>query len=191
MDDEFDSKNNETPLTQITDTDYNGNDYSTNNYTESQYSENDFLKAYIGEKADKIMNSKINICAAFFGPLWFIYRRCIAIGIGLSILVSYVSTFLAKLIGYELLSYLFTFLFYLFTANSIYLSNAKSNVRNIIKKNSDLPNDALMEIVIKKGGVKVQNVVIAIVLVVAFVLSLLAFYYFFIIMFLRALGAPI
>ena len=186
MNDEFNFENNETPLTQITETDYAGNDNSRD--TESQYTENDFLRAYIGEKADDILNSNVNIYAAFFGPLWFIYRRCIGIAIGLSFLVSLVSELLAKLIEFKLLTSVFSFLFYLFCSNYIYVSNAKSNVRRIIKKNSKLSNDALMELIKNKGGVKVRNVVITVVLIVISVLLLFLAYYYIFIMFLKALG---
>lgn len=127
-----------------------------NGYPESNISNNtqtignddELVRVYIGNNYDKIINSKFSAPTFFLGTLYLLYRKLwIPAGIAFGIIIVlgwflYEATVLVS-IGFFVLAFNF---------KKIYLDQVNKDIADIKKSNPNLSNDALKDLVAKKGG---------------------------------------
>jgi hypothetical protein len=151
------------------------------------------LNAYLGEKKEKY-EKQTNFAAAFFGPLWFLYKKCYLVGMLLYLFASgpmlikminpvniseVTPDFLTSTTKYTGSLNLILFFVYLFFANKIYIWDAKRKVEKIIAENPQASEEQITEIGRKKGGNNVAIVVIfAIILILGLIATSAMFLYF-------------
>ena len=131
--------------------------------------EEKLVEEYIGENAEKIMNSKINWSAAILGeaigPVWFFYRKSYLIGF-LFIFITYIVGRIANALNIKEAYYIMFFI-YLFTANKLYLWDVKRKINKIKLSNEFVSEDELVELVRKKGGTNIVAAIIYTVFIMA------------------------
>ena len=129
------------------------------------------------KKKDKTVNVTAGILGAFFGPVWFFYRKSYLIGFGFFALTIIIGIIVpgGKSVG-NALSTLMGFL-YAFTANKLYLWDVRRKVNKIISKNQYLSNDELVAIARKKGGTSVVAVVMYSILLILYILAIIFLYF--------------
>lgn len=111
--------------------------------TESIYDER--LQNFIGKNYEEIMLRPTNYAAGIFGPFYFLYRKCLLIGILLFIaenilflfLYNYITSFVAMLL------LVFRFIFYSTSGNQIYLFWCKKKLKKISKEKSYLKKSSV------------------------------------------------
>lgn len=123
--------------------------------------ENRLIRAYIGNNATRIMNNSINwhagLLAMFVGPVWFFYRKAWLVGI-IYIFIAYaLSRF--EFFNIESISIILGSIT-IFCANKLYIWDVKNKVSKIIKENSGINEENLIEIVKEKGGISIGLVII-------------------------------
>ena len=133
------------------------------------YMEEKLVEEYIGENAEKIMNSKTNWSAAILGeaigPVWFFYRKSYLIGF-LFIFITYIVGRIANALNIKE-AYHIMFFVYLFTANKLYLWDVKRKINNIKLNNGTISEDEMAELVRKKGGTNIVGAIIYTVFIIA------------------------
>ena len=123
------------------------------------------MKEYIGNDAEKIMNSNLNWSAAiigqFIGPVWFFYRKSYLLGFAF-LAITVIVECIAIIVGLLPIFFIMFFI-YLFTTNKLYLWNVKRKVNSMIL-NSNLSGDELVSYVRNKGGTSIVAPVIYVVI---------------------------
>ena len=117
------------------------------------------IRKFMGQNANKILGSSINIGAFFFGALYFFYRKMYIYGI-IIIVIDYLLTLLPFKYAGLLLS-----IFLLFFTNKIYTDFAYGQVQSIKRINTDTNKDKLGIECAKYGGTSIISVLLIIIAV--------------------------
>lgn len=129
----------------------------------------DDLVLFIGDKAELILNKKINIFAAIFLILWFVYRKSYLLATILlliqALIVLSISLLIPKIPIY--IVFIIFSLFYLFFANTLYIADASRKIRNIKRKNTAYFNKLR-----KKGGTSIIGIVLFNIVFIALIVLL-------------------
>ena len=116
--------------------------------------DNELLREFIGEKHEKIINTKNNIFAfgfgLLFGPIWFFYRKMYLIGL-LIVIISFSLNRLLELVNLGYIVLVLPIIYY-FIATPLYLLYSKEKIKKIKIKYDNKDNRELKNIVKKKGG---------------------------------------
>lgn len=133
------------------------------NNTVVQYNQNitDFhrrnlLMGFVGYKYEKISQSKFNLFALIFGEFYLLYRRMVVIGLFILLLrvaiIFYVNPYLSLVINVILC----------FTFNKLYLSYAKTKIKNAERRYSNASYDQLRDIIVSSGQTKMSNPILTV-----------------------------
>ena len=120
------------------------NNQSVNNDINSNVDE-ELVRAYVGEKYDKIKNSSFSLPTFFLGSLYLFYRKM------------YLYGWLMMLLGP--LSFI-GFIIFAIKFKDVYLKDVSKKVNKIKLKNSNLSNEELKNICSKKGGTSIGGVLL-------------------------------
>ena len=118
--------------------------------TPSLLEDDELVKAYVGPKYDTIVNSKFNIGAFFFTPLYLYYRKLFLYGILVFIVDLLIINFTKFSILTTVISVLVAMLF-----SKLYIPEVKKRVEKIKQKNPDKSIEEIKEICAKKGGTSI------------------------------------
>lgn len=120
------------------------NNQSINNDINSNVDE-ELVRAYVGEKYDKIKNSSFSLPTFFLGSLYLFYRKMYLYGWLMMLLGP------LAFIGFIILAIKF---------KDVYLKDVSKKVNKIKLKNSNLSNEELKNICSKKGGTSIGGVLL-------------------------------
>ena len=134
--------------------------------------ENDFvlslLTKYIGVNSDKIVNKKFSTPGFFLGSIYLIYRKYYKLGflylllIALTLALFYNNLMVLLVLLAEIL---IINLVIGFQFNKRYLETSFNRVKQIESRHSNLPDEAIEDICIKRGGTSVFMTVLIIIVV--------------------------
>ena len=127
------------------------------------------LKAFIGEKYEKITTSSFNIPAFFFTFLYMLYRKMFLYSMGMFI----INLIVLNVVNVFAVNLVFNILMGIFM-NKIYLFYAKNKIKKIKEQNQDKNPTELMAICARKGGTSVGLVCIGFIIdiVIAFLIMI-------------------
>ena len=143
--------------------------------SQNKYNETDYLYAYIGKNAEKIIGGKWSWCTFFFNYAYFLYRKMWLLGIFSFIITTLLLTFLniigmiIILIGTIILAILF---------KKIYVNHAKKEIIKIKNKNPNSNEDEIYRMCSDKGGTALWAVIIYFVLMIIFIVGIVIAIYF-------------
>ena len=127
------------------------------------------LKAFIGEKYEKITTSSFNIPAFFFTFLYMLYRKMFLYSMGMFI----INLIVLNVVNVFAVNLVFNILMGIFM-NKIYLFYANNKIKKIKEQNQDKNPAELMAICARKGGTSVGLVCIGFIIdiVIAFLIMI-------------------
>lgn len=130
----------------------------------------DDLVLFIGDKAELILNKKINIFAAIFSILWFVYRKSYLVATILLLVETLIILSVSLLIPNIPIYVVFILfsIFYLFFANTLYIADSSRKIRNVKRKNTAYFNKLR-----KKGGTSIIGVILFNIILIAIISTML------------------
>ena len=135
----------------------------------SGQNDEELLKAFIGEKYQKITTSSFNIPAFFFTFLYMLYRKMFLYSMGMFI----INLIVLNVVNVFAVNLVFNILMGIFM-NKIYLFYANNKIKKIKEQNQDKNPAELMAICARKGGTSVGLVCIGFIIdiVIAFLIMI-------------------
>ena len=112
------------------------------------------IKAYVGENKYDSFFRPFNVFAFFLGPIYLLYRKMYLYTF-LYFVILFVASFFA----------IFANLVLAFIVNNMYLSKAKTDVRNIIRVNKNKTDEEIIDLCIKHGGTSFTAVILYLVII--------------------------
>ena len=153
--------------------DYNNSNINSNSYTDDTGYATDFAKAWMGNIYDKAQSKKFNWCSAFFGGIYFMYRKMYLSGL-LFIILSNLTYLIPSLMFFNgiiksialygvlaialplIFVVIFGFAFY-----PLYKSSINSKLNKL--KSTITDNSTIINVATQKGGTSALGVVLGII----------------------------
>ena len=134
---------------------------STNIEANNQVNDEDLIKAFIGEKYEKLTKKRFNFASFFFSTFNMFYRKMYGYGVLVFLLTYIASSIIINITNNMLINIAFIILIRSiigFSTNKIYLSNVKKKVAIIKVNNPQKSIEELKSICAKKGGTSVGTI---------------------------------